>query len=116
MNNLKYSLKRHFSLKSLAKDVFTPHENEIYMRHIQLFGMKIYFEGLGIIYVKYILANISQKIYAKYILIIQLFAKIYFVYFDIYVTYIFFHAGHNKMQHPQLNSLVSFLFCMLIFL
>ena len=31
--------------------------------------MKIYAGGLGIIYVKYILANISQKIYAKYILI-----------------------------------------------
>ena len=70
-----------------------PRENEIYMRHIQLFRMKIYFEGLGIIYVKYILANISQKIYAKYILIIQLLKKIYFVYFDIYVTYIFFHTG-----------------------
>ena len=54
---------------------YNPHENEIYMRHIQLFGMKIYFEGLEIIYVKYILANISQKIYAKYILITQLFAK-----------------------------------------
>ena len=63
------------------------------MRHIKLFGMKIYFEGLGIIYVKYILANISQKIYAKYILIIQLFAKIYFIYFDIYVTYMFFNMG-----------------------
>ena len=63
------------------------------MRHIQLFGMKIYFKDLGITYVKYILANISQKIYTKYILIIQLFAKIYFIYFDIYVTYIFFHVG-----------------------
>ena len=42
-----------------------PHENQIYMRHIQVFGMKIYFEGLGIIYVKYILANISQKIYRR---------------------------------------------------
>ena len=40
-----------------------------------------------------ILANISQKIYAKYILIIQLYAKIYLIYFDIYVTYIFFRAG-----------------------
>ena len=64
------------------------------MRHIQLFGMKIYFKGPGIMYVKYILANISQKIYAKYILIIQLFAKIYFIYFDIYVTYILFHVGY----------------------
>ena len=59
------------------------------MRHIQLFGMKIYFEGLEIIYVKYILANISQKIYVKYILIIQLFAKIYFIYFDIGICYIY---------------------------
>ena len=64
------------------------------MRHIQLFGIKIYFEGLRIIYDKYILANISLKIYAKYILIIQLFAKIYFIYFAIYVTYIFFHVGY----------------------
>ena len=74
-----------------------PHENEIYMRHIQLFGMKMYFEGLGIIYVKYILANISQKIYAKYILIIQLFEKIYSYILTyilhIYFTYIFFHVG-----------------------
>ena len=70
------------------------------MRRIQLFGMKIYFEGLGIVYVKYI-SNIfwriyltfRNKIYATYILIIQLFAKIYFIYFDIYVAYIFFHAG-----------------------
>ena len=68
------------------------------MRHIQLFGMKIYFEGLGIIYVKYILANVSQKIYEKYILILQLFAKIYFINFDIYVTYIFFHAGSHEYQ------------------
>ena len=63
------------------------------MRHVELFGMKIYFEGVGIIYVKYILANISQKIYAEYILNIQIFAKIYFISFDIYVTYIFFHVG-----------------------
>ena len=40
------------------------------------------------------MANITQKIYAKYILIIQLFAKIYFIYFDIYVTYKFFHVGY----------------------
>ena len=57
--------------------------------------MKIYLEDFRIIYVKYILANISQKIYAKYILIIQLFAKIYFIYLDIYVTYIFFHVGQD---------------------
>ena len=74
-----------------------PHENEIYMRHIQLLGMKIYFEGLGIIYVKYILANISQKIYTKYIRIIQLFAKIYFIYFDIYI----FPCGHTR-THAQI--------------
>ena len=55
-----------------------PHENEIYMRHIQLFGMKIYFEGLGIICVKYILANISKKIYAKYIIILTYVLHIYF--------------------------------------
>ena len=65
--------------------------------------MKIYFEGLGIIYVKYILANISQKIYAKYILIIQLFAKIYFVYFDIYVTYIFFHVGSAQVVEGKVT-------------
>ena len=70
-----------------------PHENEIYMQHIQLFVMKIFFKGLRIIYVKYILASISQKIYAKYILIKQLFAKIYLKYFDIYVTCIFFHVS-----------------------
>ena len=82
----------------------------MYMRHIQLFVMKIYFEGLRIIYVKYILANISQKIYAKYILTTRLFAKIYFIYFDIYVTYIFFHICHiyifpygspNWISHPE---------------
>ena len=28
----------------------------------------------------------------KYILIVQIFAKIYFIYFDIYVTHIFFHV------------------------
>ena len=55
--------------------------------------MKIYFEGLRIIYVKYILANISKKTYAKYNVIIQVFEKIYFIYFDIYVTYVFFHVG-----------------------
>ena len=95
---------RKKKLKKLLYKWF-PHGNEIYMQHIQLFGMKIYFEGLGIIYVKYILANISQKIYVKYILIIQLFAKIYFIYFDIYVTYLFFHVGlANRWQaflpHP----------------
>ena len=77
----------------ILKHQSIPHENEIYMRHIKLFGMKIYFEGLEIIYVKYIFANTSQKKYAKYILIIQPFAKIYFIYFDIYFTYIFFHVG-----------------------
>ena len=89
--------------------VYYPHENQIYMRHIQLFGMKIYFEGLGIIYVKYILANIFQKIYAKYILIIQLFAKIYFIYFYIYVTYIFFHVGSfPKNELAPKNSFVKY--------
>ena len=66
------------------------------MRHIKVFGMKIYFEGLGIAYVKYI-SNIFwriylifiKKIYVKYILILQLFAKIYFIYF----AYIFFYVG-----------------------
>ena len=57
-----------------------PHENEICMRHIQLFGMKIYFEGVGIIYVKYNLANISQKIYAKYIPIMQLCENIFHIF------------------------------------
>ena len=66
-------------------ELFYPDENEIHMRYIQLLGMNIYFEGHRIIYVKYILANIYQKIYAKYILIIQPFVKIYFIYFDIYV-------------------------------
>ena len=82
------------------------------MQHIQLFGMKIYFEGLGIIYVKYILANISKKIYAKYILIIQFFAKIYFIYFDIYVTYIFFYVGYKclnfKSQPWKLQTFCDF--------
>ena len=32
-----------------------PHKNKIYMRHIQLFGTETYFEGLGIVYVKYVL-------------------------------------------------------------
>ena len=70
-----------------------PHLNGIYMRHIQLFGMEIYFRGLGIIYIKYILVNISNKIYAKCILLMQVFAKIHFIYFDIYVTYTFVHVG-----------------------
>ena len=37
--------------------------------------------------------RIYQKIDAKYIIITQRVAKIYFIYFDIYVTYIFFHVG-----------------------
>ena len=76
--------------------IVTPHENEIYMRHIQLFGMKIYFEGLEIIYEKYILANISEnicKIYSNYTTFCE--NNIYFIFFDIYVTYIFFHVGHQ---------------------
>ena len=70
-----------------------PHENKTYMRHIRFFGTKIYFEGIGI-NVKYMSSVFCQiyltfirKIYTKYTLIIQLFAKVQFIYFDTYVTY-----------------------------
>ena len=76
--------------------------------------MKIYFGAIGI-HVEYILANISnfyQKIYPKYILIIQLFAKIYFISFDIYVTYILIHVGipYNLRGEPALEALKNSIF------
>ena len=80
------------------------------MRLIKLYGTKIYFEGhwnIFQIYVKYILAKtyltFKKKIYAKYILDIQLFAKIYFEYFDIYVTYIFFRVGGGGNSASIMN-------------
>ena len=58
------------------------------MRLIQLFGTNIYFDGIRIsVNVNRIYVTFKDKIYAKYILFVQLFAKIYFIYFDIYVTY-----------------------------
>ena len=47
-----------------------------------------------------------KKIYAKYILIIQLFAKIYFRYFDIYVRYIFSHVGNNNIARSGTVGIV----------
>ena len=62
----------------------------------QLMVTKMYF-GVIEIYFKYMLNIFWQKyftyikkIYAKYILIVQLLAKIYFIHFDIYLTYILF--------------------------
>ena len=79
-----------------------------YMRHIQL-ETKIYF-GVIQIYVKYILnkcqiyfGKFINKIYVKYILNTQLLEKIYFIHFDIYLTYIqivffsiLFHVGRAE--------------------
>ena len=78
------------------------------MRHIQLFGMKIYFEGLEIIYEKYILANISQKICAKYILIIQLFAKTtYISYFLTYMLHIYFSMWDSSYKYFFLKKFIK---------
>ena len=83
---------------------------KIYIRHIQLFGTKIDFDIIGIS-VKYILANISHfykknicKIYFNY----TTFSKIYFIYFDIYVTYLFFHVGQQIFERFSITFL-SFL-------
>ena len=74
------------------------------MRHVQLLETQIYF-GVIKIYDKYIL-NICQiyfgkyiyKIYVKYILNIQLLEKIYFIHFDIYLTYIFFSMWQDTNE------------------
>ena len=67
-------------------------KQNIYPTYTTFWHGKIYFDGIGI-NVKYILADISHfytenecKKYLNY----TLFAKIYFIYFDIYDTYIFF--------------------------
>ena len=66
---------------------YTTFENEnIFRRHLNTCQ----------VYVRYVLANI-YKIYVKYILNIQLLKKIYFIHFDIYLTYIFFPCGGLSM-------------------
>ena len=49
-----------------------------------------YMSSIFQIYVRYILVNIYIKYMWNYILNIQLLEKIYFICFDIYLTYIFF--------------------------
>ena len=74
------------------------------MRHIELLTTKIYF-GFIEIYVKY-MSNIFWRIYLtfikkmciKYILNIHSLAKIYFIHFAIYVTYIFFPREFSNGQ------------------
>ena len=69
-----------------------------------------YMSSICQIYGRYILANIYiYIIYVKYILNIQLLEKIYFIHFDIYLTYEFFHVGLycRLLLHTEKKDLIE---------